>query len=54
MIFAKLTVVAVWRKDYNFEGSIRSRENREEAAAIVQVGEDEGWTRARAWDEGEG
>ena len=31
-----------------------SKEDREEAAAIVQVGEDEGWTRARAWDEGEG
>lgn len=30
-----------------------SRENREGAAAIVQVGEDEGWTRVRAWDEGE-
>lgn len=26
-----------------------SRENREEAAAIVEVGEDEGWTRIGAW-----
>lgn len=39
MIFPKLTVVAVWRKDYNFEGNIRSRENREDAV-VFQVTED--------------
>lgn len=26
-----------------------SRENRDDAAAIVEVGEDEGWTRTEAW-----
>lgn len=37
VIFPKLTVVAIWRKDYNFGGKSSSRENREEAVVLQET-----------------